>query len=155
MDRVAVGLGGWLWVFTGDGTTQKDESMTPSEMCAAQADFVPAGTCEDVPTISNNPKDIAARGKCPLWLVPPVAEHIEARVLELGARKYGAWNWRDQPIQLSTYLSAIKRHLAAYIDGETQDPESGLNHLAHVRATCGIILDAQMKGTLIDDRPGK
>lgn len=105
-------------------------------------------------TGSTNPKDIAAQGKCPLWLVPPVAEQMEARVLEHGLGKYGPWNWRDQPIQLSTYLSATKRHLAEFIEGHDTDAESGLHHLAHARATLGIILDAMAHGTLMDDRPG-
>lgn len=101
---------------------------------------------------SNNPKDIAAQGKCPLWLIPPEAMRQEARVLEHGASKYSEWNWRGERIRLSNYLSATMRHLAAFIDGEDADPESGLSHLAHARATLGIILDAQKFG-LIDDRP--
>lgn len=125
------------------------QGMTDEQARAMAPHLMP----QSVP--SNNPKDVAARGKCPLWLVPPVAEHVEARALEYGALRYGPWNWRTQEIALSTYLSATLRHLSAYRDGEDVDAESGLIHLAHARATLGIILDAQAHGTLIDDRPGK
>lgn len=117
--------------------------------------YAPSENLTSQSVTSNNPKDVAARGKCPLWLVPPVAEHVEARALEYGALRYGPWNWRTQEIALSTYLSATLRHLSAYRDGEDVDADSGLIHLAHARATLGIILDAQAHGTLIDDRPGK
>lgn len=129
------------------------EQVVPPGMSDAQArEVTPALKSQSV--TSRNPKDIAARGKCPLWLVPPVAEELEARVLEKGAEKYGAWNWRNEEIALSTYISATKRHLAAYLETDN-DLEDGLCHLAHARATIGIILDARAHGTLIDDRPGK
>ena len=33
------------------------------------------------------------------------------------------------------------------------DPESGVCHLGHIMACCGILLDAQAQGKLVDDRP--
>lgn len=110
------------------------------------------GGCAEVQT-STNPKDIAAASKCPLWLVPPVADRAIAEVLAHGAAKYQPWNWRRDGIMASNYVSAIRRHLAAWLDGEDIDPESGLSHLAHIGATAAIMLDAESHGKLIDDRP--
>jgi hypothetical protein len=103
-------------------------------------------------TDTTNPKDMVGSKKVNLSLVPPVANIYEAKVMELGAAKYGPWNWRDTPVRLSVYLSASLRHLAAITDGQDIDPESGMSHIAHVRANTGILLDALEQGTLIDDR---
>lgn len=103
--------------------------------------------------LSSNPKDIAARNKCPVHLVPPVMIREVAYVLANGAAKYGKWNWRTDPVQLTNYEAAASRHLLAIRDGEDIDPESGLLHWAHVAATAAIAIDARRQGTLIDDRP--
>lgn len=100
-----------------------------------------------------NPKDQAAISKVPLELVPPCAVAQIACVMLSGDIKYGRANWRDRPIQASTYISACQRHLAKYRDGEVADPETGISHLAHAAATLCIMLDAQACETLIDDRP--
>lgn len=100
-----------------------------------------------------NPKDVAGRSKCPLHLIPGVAEAQTARALQHGALKYGEWNWRSIPINATPYIAAARRHLAAWTDGEDVDPESGLSHLAHVAATLAILMDAEAVGTLVDDRP--
>lgn len=103
--------------------------------------------------MSVNPKEIAGSKKPPLRLVPPVTAILQSRVMELGAGKYGPYNWREEPIRLSFYLEAILRHTLAKLDGENLDSESGMPHEAHVLADCSIILDALTAGTLIDDRP--
>ncbi len=51
------------------------------------------------------------------------------------------------------YLGALLRHISAVLDGEDCDPSSGLPHVAHIRATAGIILDAYSLDQLNDDRP--
>lgn len=76
----------------------------------------------------------------------------EAKVLKLGADKYGVRSWRVEKIWASTYEGAMLRHLLAWIEGEDLDPESGLPHLAHLRANCAVVMDAQMHGTFVDDR---
>ncbi len=103
---------------------------------------------------AENPKDRIGSKKPPLHLVPQSANIVEAVVLALGARKYGAaYNWRIKPVRASIYISAAMRHLAQWFDGEDDDPESGVSHLAHSRACLGILLDAMVTGKLIDDRP--
>jgi hypothetical protein len=101
-----------------------------------------------------NPKDVLGIRKPPLCLVPAAANIQEAVVLALGAEKYGGcFNWRKQPVGAATYVSAALRHLAQWFDGQDNDAESGVSHLAHARACLGILLDAAATGNLVDDRP--
>ena len=105
------------------------------------------------------PKGAAGKLKPQLQLIPPVLDTETAKALAFGAyhptKNYGPWNWRDNKVEIMTYLGAMKRHIAKVIEGEDIDPESGAYHLGHVAASCGIVLDAQKHGTLINDRPPK
>jgi ribosomal protein L37AE/L43A len=58
------------------------------------------------------------------------------RVVEFGAKKYTPKNWQkvDPP---NRYLDALLRHLVAHLEGEVNDEETGLTHLAH--AGCNIL----------------
>ena len=105
------------------------------------------------PFAGENPKDRIGAGKPPLHLIPPAAEIAEAVVMALGARKYGPYNWRSASVRGTVYISAARRHLAQWMDGQDNDPESGVSHLAHARACLGILLDALATGHLVDDRP--
>lgn len=100
-----------------------------------------------------NPKDILGEKKPSLHLIPAPAEIAESMAMSHGARKYGEFNWREKVVKASCYVSAARRHLAQWFDGQDDDPESGVSHLAHVRACMGILLDAQAIGNLGDDRP--
>jgi len=99
-----------------------------------------------------NPKDVAGRNRPPMHLIPPSAMIEESRAAALGADKYGAYNWREQPVKASVYYSAAMRHLLAWWSGEDFDPESGASPLAHVRNCMAILLDAEEMGCLLDDR---
>lgn len=100
-----------------------------------------------------NPKDRIGATKPPLHLIPPAAEILEAVVMGLGAAKYGPFNWRTANVKATIYIAAAKRHLLQWLDGQDDDPESGVSHLAHARACLGILLDALATGHLVDDRP--
>ena len=100
----------------------------------------------------NNPKRAQGELKVPLELMPTVAETYISLVLENGAKKYGRFNWRKEPISITTYVGAIRRHVGAIMDGQDIDPDSGLPHWAHIGANCVIALDALSLGKLIDDR---
>jgi len=100
-----------------------------------------------------NPKDLLGMKKPPLRLLPPALMLYTSRVMELGASKYGAFNWRKNKVMHSIYIEAAMRHLLCIIDGEEIDPESGMPHMAHVAACAGIVLDAKATGNLIDDLP--
>ncbi|MEX0716614.1 MAG: dATP/dGTP diphosphohydrolase domain-containing protein [Planctomycetaceae bacterium] len=104
---------------------------------------------------AENPKDRIGARKPPLHLVPPAAEIAESLVMALGAQKYGPFNWRSARVKASVYVAAARRHLLQWFDGEDDDPESGVSHLAHARACLGILLDAIATGQLVDDRPPK
>jgi len=113
------------------------------------------GECSNwEPKESTDPKKSAGDLKDPLQLLPSCALRDTANVLKLGASKYGEWNWRNSDgVKASTYTGAIMRHLMQFADGEDVDSESNKSHLAHIIATCCILLDANRVGKLIDDRP--
>lgn len=102
---------------------------------------------------STNPKDKIGKTKPPLHLIPPSAEIAESMAFEVGAAKYGPYNWREATVAASVYMAAAKRHLAQWWDGNNIDPESGATHLAHARACLAILIDAESIGKLVDDRP--
>jgi hypothetical protein len=93
-------------------------------------------------------------GKPPMSLLDRHALEEIARVMGFGAQKYAAHNWR-KGIQMSRLLDAAMRHLYAYADGESTDPESGLSHLAH--AGCCVMFALNMEKTRpdLDDRHKK
>jgi hypothetical protein len=106
---------------------------------------------EDAP--SGDPKQSAGSNKVSLWHIPKVVIAEASEAMRVGAKKYGAFNWLDQPMRASTYIDAIDRHMAEWIGGRDQDHETKLSPLAHVIASCTILMVQQMLGKLIDDRP--
>jgi hypothetical protein len=102
-----------------------------------------------------NPKDLVGAKKVPLSLLPAVAVLHGSHAMVNGAKKYGAWNWRDKPVRASIYVDACLRHLLAWFDREEAAADSGVHHLGHAIACLAILLDAQEVGNLIDDRPAK
>lgn len=58
-----------------------------------------------------------------------------AKVRMFGAKKYARDNWK-KGFNVTRSLAAALRHIFAFLSGETNDPESGLPHLAH--AVCSI-----------------
>jgi hypothetical protein len=78
--------------------------------------------------------------------------HDCANVFDYGQRKYKAWNWA-KGMPWSVPMACAARHLVAMIQGEINDPESGLPHSGHV--ACNIVMlltyaDTYPEG---DDRP--
>lgn len=69
-----------------------------------------------------------------------------------GAFKYGPFNWRDDPISISTYLDAAKRHMDLFRAGQRNASDTGIHHLAHAMCCLSIIMDAEAHNSLIDDR---
>lgn len=63
-------------------------------------------------------------------LLPRQGLDAIARVFAFGATKYADNNWR-RGYEWSKSYAALQRHLTAFWDGETVDPESGESHLAH------------------------
>ena len=46
----------------------------------------------------------------------------------------------------------MHRHLDAWASGEDVADDSGVDHLAHLAASCAILLDARTAGRFEDDR---
>lgn len=104
-------------------------------------------------TKPSNPKKAFGDAKLPVFLVPDVVQMYASLAFLEGALKYGQYNWRAAGVTVSTYISAMERHLAKYKNGEWADERTGVPHLASVIACVGIILDAHHLGKLTDDRP--
>ncbi len=103
-----------------------------------------------------NPKDAVAAKKPDLSLIPLAAAVYIAKALEEGARKYGPFNWRSNPVNIRVYIAAAKRHIDAFLDGENMDPENPEKpHLGGALASLAILADAIETGNAIDDRPPK
>jgi hypothetical protein len=100
-----------------------------------------------------NPKDLIGATKISLTKLPAVAILHGSRAMMDGARKYGAYNWRDREVQASIYIDALMRHALAWFEGEEIAADSGVHHLGHAIGCLAILLDAQEAGKLIDDRP--
>lgn len=105
--------------------------------------------------VDTNPKTAYGKAKPPMQFVPPSALLELGLVMEHGASKYGPMNWRKDPISASTFYDALMRHAFQYWDGNDRDLESRCKHVAHIMSCCAILLDAEVNGTLIDDRPEK
>jgi len=71
-----------------------------------------------------------------------------AGVLAYGARKYAPHNWAKVPNARQRYYDAAMRHLHAWWEGESCDPESGHPHLAHASCCCLFLLALQARGEL-------
>lgn len=99
-----------------------------------------------------NPKGVAARNKVSSSLVPEIALVELAQAFRNGALKYGPFNWRKEEIATSVYLDAIERHMLLYRAGQDNASDSGLSHLTHIMSSCALLIDAELQGSLIDDR---
>lgn len=102
---------------------------------------------------SGNPKDAIGDTKPDLSLVPQAFNLLVSQAMMDGARKYGPYNWRENPVRARVYIAAAMRHLGQYLDGENIDPISGVYHIGHAGACLAILADALTVGNLIDDRP--
>lgn len=99
-----------------------------------------------------NPKKAFGDKKPPLGQVPTaVLLHAAMAYLD-GTLKYGFRNWRIDPVTASTYIEAIGRHHKLYENGEDLTRDTRVHNLGAIIACCGILLDAELHGTLIDDR---
>lgn len=84
-------------------------------------------------------------------LLPFGALEGVAAVLDHGATKYGAHNWK-RGADWSRYYAALCRHLFAWWGGEDCDPETGASHLAHAGCCLLFLLEYERRGWGCDDR---
>jgi hypothetical protein len=74
-----------------------------------------------------------------------------AQVLEYGKKKYAAHNW-CKGMAWSIPIACAARHLLAMINGEVNDPESGLPHRGHVFANICMLMTFEKTFPEGDDR---
>lgn len=102
---------------------------------------------------TTNPKDLVGNTKVSITKFPVIGTIMGAMAMMDGAAKYGAYNWRDKEVIASIYIDAAKRHLDCWFEGQEEASDSKVHHLGHAIACCAILLDAQSKDKLVDDRP--
>lgn len=100
----------------------------------------------------SNPKDAAGRAKVPLHLWPSSATAYGAIGLLEGELKYGRNNFRGTQVAASVYVSAAKRHIDAWFEKQETAADTGSLHLGNALACLAILVDAEVNGTLLDDR---
>ena len=116
--------------------------------------LVPEGEpLPELPKKSSNPKDIAGTTRAPLHAIPVAALVEEALAMLEGVFKYGSNNWTLEGVRASVYIAAAARHTFKWFFGQQRDPVTQVHHLASARACLGILLDAEFRGVLRDDRP--
>lgn len=84
-------------------------------------------------------------------LIPWEAVGQIAEIYEFGSRKYADHNWR-KGYDWSLSYAALQRHLAAFWEGENNDPESGLPHMAHAGWHCLALLTFMREHPELDNR---
>lgn len=106
---------------------------------------------DDLP--DRNLKTIAAIGKPDIMAVPAVAFFALGAAMADGMKKYGLFNWRKTGATVSVFEGAIFRHFTEYFrNRQNYARDSRIHHLAHMMASCAILLDAELQGCLNDDR---
>lgn len=102
---------------------------------------------------SSNPKDAIASNKVPYHLIPATALAHVAVAAHEGNAKYGAHNYTVEGARASVYVAAGLRHVHDWNMGETSAADSRAHHLAHAIMCLAILLDNDVRGILVDDRP--
>ena len=78
-----------------------------------------------------------------MYLLPPKPTVEVAKVLTFGAAKYDEENWRKLEDAQKRYSGGALRHIFSHLDGELQDPETNLSHLAH--AICCLMFKLELE----------
>lgn len=81
-------------------------------------------------------------GKPRPTLVPPSLIRAVAAIRGYGAMKYKSDdNWMS--VEPQRYRDALYRHWLAYLEGEVDDPESGLPHLWHIATNVAFLIEME------------
>lgn len=80
------------------------------------------------------------KGKIRYSLIPWEALRTVVYVLEHGASKYGAGNWKYVPYAEERYKEALGRHFARFMEGQTFDADSRCPHIAHIATNALFLL---------------
>lgn len=94
------------------------------------------------------------KGKTRVELAPAFAQEQYARVLTIGAEKYGDHNW-CRGMKWSSVLASLERHLLAIKNGDDYDEETGLLHSAHIMCNAAFLTEYYKIYPQGDDRAHK
>lgn len=106
---------------------------------------IPISLSEDVIKLSDVEGQKFDDGKLEYGLLPPLALKATVDVLTFGAQKYERDNWKFVDDSKRRYFDALQRHLWAWKEGETNDPESGRHHLAHAMCCLMFLYEHDVK----------
>lgn len=143
---VARTCGLFTYAFTGDGVAALG-TVAPSPAAVAVPP-VRAGEVRVVNATTGGEKGAKPEA---FGLLPWRALGDVARVYRMGSEKYRPHNWR-KGYAWSLSLDAGLRHLAAFMEGEDRDPESGEPHLAHAAFHMLALLTFMREHPELDDR---
>lgn len=99
-----------------------------------------------------NPKTQFGVTKPRATYTPPIPYLEYSKAHLQGALKYGPFNWRDDPVTMSTYLDAAESHIAKFRAGCDKASDTDIHELGHAMTCLSIVIDAQAYDTMIDDR---
>lgn len=90
-------------------------------------------------------------GKTPFFFLPWEALEEVAYVMQYGANKYQAGNYR-KGMRSSRLFSACVRHIVDWWRGRQYDPETGRPHLAHAVCCLLMLMETEINQVATDDR---
>jgi hypothetical protein len=79
-------------------------------------------------------------GKLRWSLLPDGCIDEVLKVLEVGALKYGDYNWLGFEKDQNRVYNSLMRHIQAWKKGEALDDETGISHIAHAMCNCLFLL---------------
>ena len=88
----------------------------------------------------------------PKWSYVPQSALIPmVRVLEYGVKKYAPYNW-TKGLSITETCESLKRHLDSFMEGEDNDPESGISHIGHIQCNAMFLSWMMKNRPELDDR---
>lgn len=90
-------------------------------------------------------------GKEPVDLLSPIALVGTAKILEFGAKKYSANNWR-KGMAWSRCIASLLRHTFKFMSGEDIDHETNLPHVDHMACNVMFLQEYFRTHKELDDR---
>ena len=128
-----------------------EENLRMSKFIEENLDLM--GKLDDDKPVSKDTKAAQGVHKVSTHVIPAQVILELGLALTEGSLKYGGdFNWRANKVLASVYYAAFNRHMLRWFNGEDVDKDSGVSHLVKAMANLTILRDAELTGSLIDDR---